>query len=410
MLGPAFGAVVSCALGASAFLIPPNIEALRTPKNNEAATRSFFTTDPKHNLFTVPCPSCDWSYDEGADPSPTKDNMILIDLSIDEDNKGLLANGIFIYPHEEVNSDPWNSITNIVPHQIPGNTTREQLQNGDYPSLPLTLGWSGVVEVPQTKTLGYTYHSVHWKMSGLNKKYMDDLPMIFIELLRSDTDGELMIMSLAISPSEVVDYALDEKVEEPAIINTKIHVGDVPAESLREPCRGASCAWRKLFGETFGTGRRPCPGRAKFDGEHLPSHIRPHFGQPPPVKFGGMADAISPFHEEGDRPEDMPRHRHHHDRHHRRGWFHFISRSILAVLIPIMAGITVGIVVSVTGLLFGRMLGYLWFTAFRGGRRGYASVAAEERMPVDVKTTASTPDQTLPPYEDAPSYEQDVKT
>lgn len=93
---------------------------------------------------------------------------------------------------------------------------------------------------------------------------------------------------------------------------------------------------------------------------------------------------------------------------------HAFTRGLAAVLIPTLAGVAVGMTVSLLGLMVGRLIGFLWIKYYRGGRRGYASVALDESTAdkadaeKEVMIEEETP-EAPPVYEDAPAYEEAVK-
>lgn len=79
-----------------------------------------------------------------------------------------------------------------------------------------------------------------------------------------------------------------------------------------------------------------------------------------------------------------------------------------------MAGIAVGMTVSLVGLLVGRLIGFFWIKFYRGGRRGYASVALDETTADaidDEKEVMSDgkAEEAPPVYEEAPAYEEAVR-
>lgn len=80
-------------------------------------------------------------------------------------------------------------------------------------------------------------------------------------------------------------------------------------------------------------------------------------------------------------------------------------------MIPVMAGITMGMFVSLIGMLVGRLISFLWIKFGRGGQRGYASVAQSEEGTENaekgiVLLENHVDEESLPKYEDAPSYEE----
>jgi hypothetical protein len=78
-----------------------------------------------------------------------------------------------------------------------------------------------------------------------------------------------------------------------------------------------------------------------------------------------------------------------------------------------MAGITVGLLVSLLGMLFGRMIGFLWLRAYptrrqhRRHRRRGICLSRDDTVIEEGKILLHEDDiEPLPAYEDAPSYEE----
>lgn len=391
MLGRSAGVIASCALGASAFLLPPST-ALE--QDDSSSVFPLFALDAKSMLFTFPCPSCDWAYASKDVALGATQNQLVVNFTIAKDNSGLLAGDSFIYPQTKRETESSSSMSEMWLDQTPISTTQDQIHSNDYPKVPLKVDWAGVFEAVPVTTPGHTLISLQWKIHNLNKTPMTDIPMLAIQLLKAD-DGELLLLSVDIEAGEPTVKKLP----------------DWDAASFRRPHRRPCglprpfCSLNRLVESVFGSNHpRPCSGGRKFTpgSARLPTHARPTFGRTDPVDGADLSDAASEYHKQHWRSH----HGHRHGR-HSHSFFHIVSHRILAVLIPIMAGITVGVLVGVLGLAFGRLLGYLWFTAFRGGRRGYASVATEEGYPADLKQDAEVKYVQPPPvYVDAPPHEE----
>lgn len=79
------------------------------------------------------------------------------------------------------------------------------------------------------------------------------------------------------------------------------------------------------------------------------------------------------------------------------------------MLIPVVAGISVGLAVSLLGLLVGRVISALWMRCSRSGER---DVVREEESVEEGKglmLVGEEDEEALPPYEDAPAYEESDK-
>ena len=150
--------------------------------------------------------------------------------------------------------------------------------------------------------------------------------------------------------------------------------------------RGGHPACRK--GPFGGHGPMMRPGDDRF-----PRLGSPHHGPPAHGPLG------HPHHMRPHGPHGPGHHGHHLWRYQ---FLRAFAKGLVAVLIPIMAGVTVGMGVSLLGLVIGRIIGFLWVRLVRGGRRGYASVAIEEAGEEERHA------EDLPRYEDAPAYEKVV--
>lgn len=65
---------------------------------------------------------------------------------------------------------------------------------------------------------------------------------------------------------------------------------------------------------------------------------------------------------------------------------------------------------SLIGLIAGRLIGFLWIKLYRGGRRGYTSVALDETTVSELDAEKEVvEEESLPAYESAPAYEELVK-
>lgn len=80
------------------------------------------------------------------------------------------------------------------------------------------------------------------------------------------------------------------------------------------------------------------------------------------------------------------------------------------MLIPVVAGISVGLAVSLLGLIVGRVISALWIKCSRSGER---SVVRREEDDIEegkgLMLVDDLDEEALPPYEDAPAYEESDK-
>lgn len=425
MLGRTVGVVAGCALGATAFLLPPDVvtsTSTSTSHPGKAPALPFVSVDTRNQVFELPCPSCAFpartpQADLASRPEHGGDDdsddlfwaqggayNLILNFTVSDDGRALMMNGRPFYPHEPRSGPRKTKQPDLYIDQIPASLAVEDLEAGDSRRIPLrvTGAITGLTAPQVVSSDGDAAIALDWTLVSLEGRPMT-VDMVFIQLLRIQS-GDLLILSVDSASPNFPSKDLDFPGPPPS---TPGH--PVPDDHSAEECNGlpAPLCRMKNFFESKVQGLRHggfggCAGRkGERPPNRLPSHNKPHFGPPSPAD-GPKSHHGRPHH---GRPHGPGGHRGH--RGHRHGVFHAASKAILAVLIPVMAGVTVGMTVSIIGLLVGRLIGWMWITLVRGGRRGYASVGQHELLEdgeMD-KEGASAEELEAPPrYEEAPAY------
>ena len=404
MIGRSVGIITACALGASAFLLPPGIDTESNDKTDIAVS----VLNPKHQIIELPCSSCAFPPKQEEVTEEGEDdlffiqggaNNLLLNFSISEDGQALELNGQAIYPphfHREtfLERHMWSV------EQIAASTSRQEIEAGNYKGTPLRITGSGLKVAGENPVSpnGDMLVPIRWHLFSL-----EDQPMtvdeVSIKLLKMD-NGELLILEL--SPAQgPSDMAMDFPFGIPSPPGPEFHRHGPPKDCNMLPaplCRFKNMLESKIQGMKDGK-FGGCTGRKGGPPNKLPSHIKgPHFG--PHGLEGGR-----PEHHHGRPPHHMRPHGHH-GHHHRHHFMHAFAKGLVAVLIPVMAGIAVGMTVSLVGLLVGRAIAFLWIKFARGGKRGYASVAQDELTAEEGDMEKEADEEAPPMYENAPSYEE----
>lgn len=423
----------ACALGASAFLIPPSV-ALASTDGPLMPT----TLNAKSFALQVPCSECVFSPKKEAIEDEAEDdvfwimggsNAVVLNFTVSDDGERLALNGEDIYPIQFLSSNLGKTFVD----QVPSTTTLEDIKSGDAKTTPVEVTGSGVVVMSEDviSPQGDVVVSMKHTIFELERQPVS-IDSVSIQLLKTST-GELMIAHVDTverlpprpndsfgrpPPPDIgrFEELVDELEGSP--FPPRPHHEGPPAEHFRhskecDVLPAALCKLRNAVEAKFhdikdGGRKAGCHGR-KGGFPHmgqLPGHIRPHFMRPehdenaPPARHHG-------------RPHHMRPHGHHHH-HHEHSFMHSFSSGFTAVLIPTLAGIAVGMTVSLIGLVVGRLISFLWIKLYRGGRRGYASVALDESTceaeaekdttPVEVEDL-----EALPAYEQAPAYVEVMK-
>jgi hypothetical protein len=427
----------ACALGASAFLIPPGV-ALAS--NEDALTAT--PLNAKSFALQVPCSECVFSPKKEEIKDEADDdifwiqggaNAVVLNFTVSEDGERLALNGEDIYPLQLLSQ----SLAKTFVDQVPATTTWEDMKSGNARTTPLEVTGSGVVIDSEEMVTPHGDVMVAMKHMIFELEHQPvSVDSVSIKLLKT-SDGELLIAHVetverlpprpndAFGPPpeelerflEPIEEIMDEfsprphhhKGPPPEHVESHKECGMLPAAlcKLRNAVEakvhgmkdGMKAGIRKggcHGGKGKGRGRPPHMGK-------LPGHIRPHFtrpdhdGEAPPPRHHG-------------RPHHMRPHGHHHH-HHEHGFMHSFSSGFAAVLIPTLAGIAVGMTVSLLGLLVGRLISFLWIKLYRGGRRGYASVALDDTnvdSEMEKNVLLEKDVEALPAYEHAPAYVEAV--
>jgi len=423
----------ACALGASAFLIPPSV-ALAS--NDGPLTHS--TLNAKSFALQVACSECAFSPKKEAVKDEAEDdvfwitggsNAVVLNFTVSEDGERLALNGEDIYPITFLSS----SLAKTYVDQVPSTTTWEDIKSGSARTTPLELTGSGVVinseEVisPQGDVMVNVKHTIF----ELEKQPVS-IDAVSIKLLKT-SGGELLIAHVETverspprpndsfgrpPPLEMGQFEelVDELESAPFPPRPPHHEGPPPERFGPHKecdvlpialCKLRNAVEAKIHGMKDGMRKGGChggKGRPPHMGQ-MPGHIRPHFMRP-----DHDDDAPPPRHH--GRPHHMRPHGHHRH-HHEHSFMHSFSSGFTAVLIPTLAGIAVGMTVSLLGLFVGRLISFLWIKIYRGNRRGYASVALDDSS-LEAETEKEVllkedEEEALPAYEQAPAYVEVMK-
>jgi len=426
MLGRTVGILTTCALGASAFLIPPGV-APASDINSDGLSVSI--VDPKRQILTIPCPQCAFpAQQDKVESENDHDELfwiqggaenLLLNFTISEDGRLLRMNDMPVYP---LLSGSMGSFGMPSIKQVPAEAALEDVASGIVRSTKLTVTALGV-GAGETQSLspnGDMLVPVKVKIMGLESQPMT-LPEVQVKLLQTG-DGELLIMETSIMetpdvmvpPMSDLDGMSDDMSFDPhRPFHGPPHHFNHHKECSMLPaplCKLKSIIESKIdhvmdHGPGVGRMGRPCPdGKGRPTGHKLPAHNKPHHDIP------GEEGRPRPHH---GRPHHMRPHDPHHrgraqySRHHVLRAF---AKGLVAVLIPVMAGITVGMTVSLVGLVVGRLVGFAWIKFARGGRRGPARVTAQEPIIEEGEDKAMLAEMEAPPvYEHAPAYEAAVE-
>lgn len=406
-------AATCCALGASAFLLPPNL----VPEHEVEAV-PFVSTNAKNQVLELPCSSCAFSAPAGEEVADAIDETgddlftiqggaknLILNFTISQDGGALELNKVPIYPADrsfETAGNEWKVL------QVPATTDVKALENGEAQGVPLQISGSGTKVSNVMSYHGDEIIPIKWQLLSLENQPMT-VDEVAIQLIKTE-EGELLILSAEHIDENMLD-SLPPMIFGPPPPHGPPH-GPAPKECKTLPaplCRFVHAMGEKIedakhskfgkFGKFGG-----CHGRKGGRPHHMPGHIKPHLG------FAGHDER--PGHHHGGPPHHMRPHGHHGHHHHRHHFMHAFLKGFVAVLIPVMAGIFVGLTVSIIGLVVGRVIGWLWIRVVRGGKRGYASVAQddesgdEDAEAAKVYVHADELEAEAPPmYEDAPPYE-----
>ncbi|KAK5109123.1 hypothetical protein LTR62_007485 [Meristemomyces frigidus] len=464
MLGRTIGVAATCALGASAFLIPPGLSAAR---NHQGHDLSLQQTNPRSRTLVQTCPACAFPmtrsrFEEGDTTEQVKQdfwiqggsNSLVFNFSISEDGERLRLNGADVYSPRLLGHAPYDMEAPTV-RQIPSDTSYAQIEAGrEARSANLAVTGFRLAEM-DTEILspkGDMLLPVRFEIVELEGQLME-IGAIEVKMFKTN-DGELMIMQIETNPRphSLLDYLLpppsaNELAEE---LNTHgpppppfhhhppgppFDGEDMdfppPPPGFHGPPHGPPhgphhnkecdvlpaplCRLKNVLDAKIDAALGPsrhrkggCPGRK---GQHGPPGFpqgHPPFG--PPGLEERPPGPPRPHH-------GRPHHARPHGRHHGPPGGHFwghgflrtVAKGLVSVLIPIFAGITVGMSVSLLGLIVGRLITFSWVHLVRGGRRGgYGSVAREEILDQreEDRRLILAALEAPPLYEDAPVYKE----
>ncbi|QIW94727.1 hypothetical protein AMS68_000245 [Peltaster fructicola] len=393
MLGRNLGLTISCALGASAFLLPPGVSS------DKDAVLPFVAVDPKHQTLELPCPTCDslttHSFPPGlqlADESTGSSNLML-NLDVSDDGQALLLNEKPLYPLDYALEDIHDIFWAVQP--VPVDASAADAKSANYDPLRITGHVLSSGPSDMLTPDGDSVITLRWQLLNLEHE-MVDLDEVMIQLLRT-SEGELLILSADVVPAPEQVYTIQPFTP----LNAPPPPPPPPHHKECKYLPGPLCDMSNFFDSKLSnlkSGRPGCGGAKKFNSfeGRLPTHIKPHFGQfkddqdmPERPDFKGPPFHGGPWRE----------HRHHKHHHH---MFYRIALAIESILTPVLLGLGVGLIVAPLGFLTGRLIGWLWFSVIRGGKRGYARVALDDNSEQDKLDESVEP---LPQYEEAPAYE-----
>ena len=406
-------AATCCALGASAFLLPPNL----VPKE-KAASLPFVSTNAKNQVLELPCSSC-------AFPAPKSEehadsigdqlfsirggaNNLILNFTISEDGTTLELNKVPIYPAErsfENAGSEWKIL------QVPASVEIDALENGEVQGTPLHISGSGTKVSNIMSYHGDEIIPIKWQLLSLENEPMT-VDEVAIQLIKTE-EGELLILSVEHIDENMLDSLPPMLFGPPPPPHHHPH-GPPQREckSLPGPvCRLVHAMEDRVemmkhsrFGQ-FGM-KGGCHGRKGPRPHHMPGHIKPH------LPFGGSDERPHGHHGTPHHMRPHGHHGHHGHHHHRHHYMHSFFKGFVAIMIPVMAGIFFGLLTSIVGLVLGRFIGWLWIRVVRDGKRGYASVAQDDAAAEEDDSAekayahADELEADAPPmYEDAPAYE-----
>ncbi|KAK4623552.1 hypothetical protein CLAFUW4_05392 [Fulvia fulva] len=413
MVGRSAGVLTACALGASAFLIPADVSAdAFTEKRSDLIVHSL---NAKSLMLKLSCSECAFSYNNDEKVKDVDDdgwftiqggaNSVLVNFTISEDGQRLEANGEPVYPIVSAMADMFNAPRHYV-KQVPESATLLDIADGEVKSADLEVTAHGVSIMSEEKVSqnGDNLIPIKYTIFELNNQPVS-VDEVTIQLL-STKEHDLLIAHDKISkrPTPRPDDSFGHMPEE-LLLPAPSSEDSPPKECKNLPaaiCKLRNMIEDKIVGMQNGVkkGKPGCHGRKGKHGPPgfvLPNHIRPHFH-----KDG----------EDGEKHHGRPHHMGHHGHYHN-SFYHAFTRGLSAVLVPTMAGIAVGMAVSLIGLIVGRLIGFFWIRYYRGGRRGYSSVARDElnaenfeaAKEFEVSSTRTSMESAPPLYEHAPAYE-----
>nr|POF22118.1 hypothetical protein CFP56_36205 [Quercus suber] len=372
MFGRSITTITACALGASAFLLPPGI----APSTNSKDVSFPSIANPKHQTLTFPCPSCAFSsaHEKSARVDGLADdhfriqggsNSIAVTFTISEDGRNLEMGGSGIYPAA-------HALPKV--HQISASTSIADFESGDAPAASLEVTSFHAAFFPRKVNFEAAENGGSITVLRISDMSLEGqslpLPELAVTMLEA-ADGQILILNVESTHGRLATPSHDDahKVRpfghhEPGPFFRPGGFGHHGKPMHKECsavlpaplCRLSHAIEAKIHGMHKG-GRPGCHGRK---GKHsnpwmdkdghvaLPSHIKG-----PKFHMGSQLDESN-----SGRPEfSFQSHLHkgsHQRHHHGHGFFHAFVKGFIAVLIPVMAGVTVGMAVSFVGLAKGK--------------------------------------------------------
>lgn len=346
MLGRSVGSVgiaATCALGASAFIIPSGI----APASDSAAPDlSISLVDPKKQIITLPCSECAFPTSQEKTESAEEqddsfwiqggDNSLVLELTVSEDGQQLLLNGGAIYP-PRLQQDSWSELQPIYVKQVPSRADLVDIRSGNVRSTELEVTAYGLLEAEKEPLSpnGDVLVPLRFEIIGLENEFFT-IDEIAIKLLQTG-DDELLIMEVESIPTrhpvfeeEAFPHPGPDRMSEDE--ESQPHHGpphhhekqgdmskDFPphhglphhqkqeCNMLPEPLCKLKAMIENKIDEAMMSHRGGfrkkggCQGRKGAHGKKLPGHIKPHLNRP------GHDDV-----EEMDRLDHEERPQHHH--------------------------------------------------------------------------------------------------
>lgn len=386
MAARSLGLAAAFGLAANAFLLPPSVSSDDIHTDSDLATWTLINPDSQPLL--VPCKGCEVD-------GPGAENLFL-NISVGSQPGTLELSGKPFYPPTAFITSAPETMPSALAVPTGKSLADVMAQPDKYTSVPIS-GWKFSAHKVQTVSEdGEELLELTLNINSVNRDAVS-IPSIELRVMK-DTEARMNILSTS--------WSDDEQVPETPEIG----------QPNEEVCESALCQWRQFIqnkvhgmaaaSHKFGSGR-PCPGRMMKDG-------RPHgpFGSHGP--FTNMHHGPNSHHHRPIGETGRPHHRHHHGhmRHHKFHHFmHRLGRFVMTVAIPILIGIAAGVVTYAVGMVIGCAIALIWIKVFRGGKRGYASVALTEDdaavKELEVEGDSRESFESAPPvYEDAPAYEE----
>lgn len=392
MAARSLGLFAAFGLAANAFLLPPPISTDSTNTGFDLST--WILVDPNNQPLLVPCTGCEL---DGTGPK-----NLFLNISTGSQPGTLELGGKTFYPPVALLRSGLATEPTALAVPTGKSIADVMAEPESYISVPISF--ESIFSRPRPQTLsehGEELLEMTLHIDSVSQRHVS-VPKIELQVLK-DPEARMMILS-----SKWVE-------DEREVARPEVGQPNQPA------CESPICQWRqfiqnKIHGVSsavhshFGNGR-PCSGTMgkgmMKDGKPHGPFTNLHHG-PGSHHHRPVGEAGRPHHHHG---HPKPHHGHHHHHHGFHNFVHRVGRFIMAVAIPILIGVAAGAVTYAVGMIVGCVIALVWIKLFRGGKRGYASLAQTE-SDADGKQLGSEAEsresfESAPPvYEDAPAYEE----